>query len=253
MSGQLPLTLDLTIAIDTALSIGASGASVILADRVAIRDGHDRLIVPGSHIKGKLRHACEEIARALGHTICEAPRAEAMCPQFDDPNIPRFHPDGTETTPDDPQGRPRCVICQLFGSPGYRSPLRFGDLIYRDPVWGDEAGDERLDSQPTLRPGIGLDRKRRVVEEKLLFFVETSPLLTLEPGLAVFRGERAIVGRLEKRAQAYLLLAGLAFIKNWGGGRSRGLGWGQVRVKGSVADEALVYPPLEGMEVLREL
>lgn len=252
--GDLPLTLSLTIAIDTALSIGASGASTVLADKVAVRDAYDRLIIPGSHVKGRLRHACEEIARALGHTVCEAPRPDTMCPQFDDtglePRIPRFGSDGTETTLDDPRGQPCCVICQVFGSPACPSALTFSDLVYMDPAAG-EAPTGRWDAQPTLRPGIGMDRRRGVVSEKRLYYIETTPAglggSSLGQGNSqhgAFCGTQAITGNVRKAAHAYLLLAGLAFIRNWGGGRSRGFGWGRIRAEGEVDGKRLEYDGL---------
>jgi len=191
------LKVSLTIIIETALSVGAGGSAGVLADKPAIRNGQRQLILPGSHLKGRLRHACEEVARALGEPVCESPRAETMCPQ--DPAVPR----------------PPCIICQIFGSPGYPSPLKFNDLVLKDPMPGE-----------ITRPGIGINRRLGTVEEKLLYFVETSPV-----GIgARFGAEEAIVGTIPREQHAKLLWLGLRLLRNWGGGRSRGLGWGVAEV-----------------------
>jgi len=264
MNNRLPLSLDLTIAVHTALSVGAGGASFALADKVVIRDGYNRLIVPGSHVKGRLRHACEEVARVLDHPVCESPRAETMCPQMPDPlglpPFPRMRP-----RPDLPL-QPCCVICQLFGSPTFPGPLRFYDLVYIDPLRGEvpgETDEPRLDQSPTIRPAVALDRRRRIVAEQRLFFQETTPaglgLTDLARGpnpRGVFYRQRAIQGTVVSRSQAYLLLAGLAFLINWGGGGSRGLGWGCLRASGTVADQPLIFDALRdvptGLEQLTE-
>lgn len=250
MPNGLTFSIDLAVSIETALSIGASGASLTLADKVAVRDTRGRLIIPGSHVKGTLRHACEEIARSLSKAVCGSPRAEMMCP----PGIPAA-----------------CLICQLFGSPAYRSPLRFHDLLYVDPGLKEQGGEGRLDRVTHVRPGIGLERYRQVVAEGRLFFVETSPpgvaaivqgapdRLDNEDLSAVFRHREAIIGTVQSVAQAKLLVAGLAFIRAWGGGKSRGLGWGRVRAVAQVGEEALILDTLtsegrlEGLEVLKQL
>jgi CRISPR/Cas system CSM-associated protein Csm3 (group 7 of RAMP superfamily) len=252
MSDGLTVSMDLAVSIETALSVGASGASLTLADKVAVRDTRGRLIIPGSHVKGKLRHTCEEIARSLGKAVCESPRAETMCPQLAGISAP-------------------CLICQLFGSPAYRSPLRFHDLVYVDPGLKEQGGGGRLDRVAHIRPGIGLDRHRKVVAEERLFFVETSPSAVAaivqgapdrrdnENLLAVFRHREAIAGTVQSVAQAKLLVAGLAFIRAWGGGKSRGLGWGRVRAVAQVGEERLLLDTLtgegrlEGLEVLKQL
>lgn len=223
---SLPVKIDLTIALETALSVGAGGTMGVLADKSALRDGYDRLIIPGSQVKGRVRHACEAIARALDQPICEAPRPDTMCPQTDDPRIPRLR-----ERPDEPE-RPKCLICQIFGSPAYPGPLRFNDLVFADPVEGKEPGEARTDAVETLRPGIGLNRRRGVVAEGLLFFVETTPIWQGEDR-PCFRNEEAIVGTVPSEKHLQLLLAGLRYLYSWGGGKSRGMGWGVTEAKAS--------------------
>jgi len=128
--------------------------------------------------------------------------------------------------------------------------LTFADLVYLDPVVS-EAATGRLDAQPTLRPGIGLDRRREVVSEKRLFYIETtpcglghSPLVEGNRNRGVFYNAQAVTGSVRQVTHAYLLLAGLAFIPNWGGGRSRGFGWGRIRAEGEVDGKHLEYDDL---------
>jgi len=208
--------VDLTITIETALSVGGSGTVGTLADKSLLRDGWGRLVLPGSQVRGRVRHTCEALARGLGHPICRPPNPETMCPNYDDRALPR-------PIPRTDAGHPQCIICAIFGSPGYRSRLRFGDLLY-DPFPEDrEAGLRYQGELETLRPGVGIDRHRRSVKDELLFFLETSA-----PGSHPrFTNPHAIVGELE-RPEAGLLAAALQQTDRWGGAKSRGLGWAQV-------------------------
>lgn len=214
---MLELMIDLTLDVETALSVGAGSSSGILADKAIVRNRLNQLVLPGSHLKGRLRHACEIIARNAGHWVCDSPRAETMCPQYAAPGqaediAPVWEP---------------CPICQLFGSPAYTSPLAFADLVSAEPV-----------PIPSIRPGASVNRRRRVVEDQRLFFIETSP-----PGAWVhFHNPQAIHGWLPDpaaAAQTKLLLAGLNFLQNWGGGKSRGLGWGRVTVQAALDDRRI--------------
>lgn len=207
---MLELVIDLTLTIDTSLSIGAGGSGGVLADKAVVRNRRDQLILPGSHLKGRLRHACEIIARSQDLLVCDAPRAQTMCPQL------------ASTIP------APCVICQLFGSPAYAGPLIFNDLVYGEPV-----------PVPTIRPGVSINRRRRTAEAERLFFIETSP----SGGWVHFHHTQAIQGWLvddaKAETQTHLLLAGLRFLQNWGGGKSRGLGWGQAMMQAHLGDRKI--------------
>lgn len=221
------LIITITLTVDTALSVGAGGSGGVLADKAIVRNRINQLVLPGSHLKGRLRHACEVIARSQNLPVCDAPRAETMCPQ-----LPRII-------------HPPCPICTLFGSPVWPSPLQFNDLLYGGTRTEDEsttAKDSGLapdEQQPFIRPGASINRRRRTVEEQRLFFIETSPPATL----AHFHATRAIVGWLPNDGKAEsrvkLLLAGLELIQSWGGGKSRGLGWGKVDHQALLGDEVV--------------
>src|SRR5205823_103215 len=105
--------VELRVRVRGALSVGGLAAADSPADRQVVRDAWGRLVLPGSQVKGRLRHACEQVARALGLPVCRAPYAAAMCPR--DPAVPT----------------PPCAVCALFGSPAWRSPLRWADLHCR--------------------------------------------------------------------------------------------------------------------------
>jgi CRISPR/Cas system CSM-associated protein Csm3 (group 7 of RAMP superfamily) len=218
--------VDLAITIETALSIGGSGTLGTLADKNLLRDAWDRLIIPGSQIKGRLRHACEALARSLypDEPVCRSPRPDALCPQ--DPAIPQ-----------NPAGERKCLVCAIFGSTFWPSPLRFHNLIY-DPDYPLTPAErrERFDIPQDLRPGVGIERRRGVAQEKLLFLIETS-LPGTQP---VFRAAGAIEGTLPTRRHAALLLAGLQECRRWGAIKSRGLGWSSVALRAKYDQETLM-------------
>lgn len=195
------MTIGITLVFDTPPSIAAAGASGARADRSVVRDAKEEFIIPGSHVKGKLRHVCEQLLRALGEHICESPRAETMCPN-------------------PPGGAPPCLACQIFGSASRRSPLRFQDLVWEAGLEG-----QREPFPASLRAMTAINRRRRTVETGRLFLVETSPYVAR----LQFANKQAILGRLDNEAQVKLLLAGLRLISAWGGMKSRGLGWSSLK------------------------
>jgi len=192
--------------------IGA-GPTTADADRATVRDAAGNPIIPGSSVKGRLRHHCERIARALKVACCEGPQADMTCPNY------YFR--SSEKGPDlvASHEHPFCPVCLIFGSPWLPSPLHFSD-------WHCEMEDE-LDKdtwealeKTALRTGIGMNRYTRTVQEGRLFVTRT-----VAPALpAVFKG----------RAQGFLpaalglealLHAGVLDVCRVGGGNSRGLGW----------------------------
>ena len=222
--------LELAIVPETGLSIGGSGSTGVRADKTVLRDGQQRPIIPASQVKGRLRHACEAILRGAGVLVCRPPNPELICPHLAD-------------IPDPP-----CPICDIFGSTWHPSPLRFSDLVPKESGSEDRAlsADEvRTDR----RPGTGIDRRRRIVKDELLFFTET-----VDQGAApVFGNKKAIAGTLDERGQALLLLAGLKSIRNWGGGKSRGLGWATVSVEATLDGETLELDEVGKEELARWL
>jgi CRISPR/Cas system CSM-associated protein Csm3 (group 7 of RAMP superfamily) len=218
--------LELAITTLTPMCVGASGSSGGLADKALQRDAWNRPIIPGSQLKGRVRHACERIAAGMGIPICAAPVERTMCPHGPD-EIERESREELDRLRAGVPAR-QCVICAIFGSAMYPSQLLFDDLV----AALDEANGAPKRPYPPderLRPGVGIDRRRGAALENVLYLTETT-----DAGLT-FRG--AIHGRWRATPLQQiepligLLLAGLTTTTRWGGGSSRGLGWAQVEVK----------------------
>jgi CRISPR/Cas system CSM-associated protein Csm3 (group 7 of RAMP superfamily) len=214
---ELPQTsqnsLSLTALIDSALCVGAGGSTGSLADKPIVRLADGRLLIPGSQLKGRLRHECEKLARALGWPVCESPVAETMCPQIgrDNPAFQRadYLIAGKTFAEGEPQHH--CIICQIFGNPALPSRLIVDDLLcLEDPVTLPEV----------LRPGVTINRRRRTAEDQKLYFLETSPVNVQLP----FVGQLHFQSDCPPYARA-LVLAALHHIHALGGSKSAGLGW----------------------------
>lgn len=92
------LDLPLEITVLGSLHMGA-GYDRGLVDRTVVHDGQGDVYIPGSGLKGKVRNACEDLARRSGLSVCGLPRvAEA--------------PENVNHEPE------RCLVCRVFGSPG---------------------------------------------------------------------------------------------------------------------------------------
>src|SRR5437899_2827996 len=167
------IRLELTFT--TPPSVGAGGASGTLADKVVTRNARGQFIIPASQLKGKLRHACEQLLRANDVILCRPPKPEDMCPQASGVLSP-------------------CILCDIFGSPHDRSKLRFCNL---------QASEEDLPKE-TLRPMVSLNRFRRTAEPKRLFLIETAPNIN---GLR-FQSDKAITGYVRNSGYLHVLLAG---------------------------------------------
>jgi CRISPR/Cas system CSM-associated protein Csm3 (group 7 of RAMP superfamily) len=182
------LRIALTVTAESAMSVGAAGSAGTLADKSILRDSYHRPIIPGSQVKGRLRHAGEALAQSLNLPVQH---------HFDD---------------DDEQNDN--IIRQIFGSPQVPSPLRFADLVCDIP---ETAGRGPGISQ--IRPSVTINRRRGIAEDQRLLLQEVT-----RPGLLFF-SERAITGKLEHVTQVALLWAALKLTERWGGAKSRGLGW----------------------------
>lgn len=180
-------THSLTAVVDSALCIGSGGSSGSLADKPIVRNAAGTLIIPGSHLKGRLRHECEKLARGLGLTVSESPNAGMMMQ--------------TQS----------CVISAIFGRPDSASRLLVDDLIC-------EAKRDELPSE-VIRPGVTINRQRGTAEDEKLYFIETSPP---NQGLR-FTGSIHLIRPPDYAFP--LIVAGLCHIPALGGSKSAGLGW----------------------------
>jgi CRISPR/Cas system CSM-associated protein Csm3 (group 7 of RAMP superfamily) len=201
-------THTLTAVIDTALCVGAGGSSGSLADKPIVRNAEGNLLIPGSQIKGRLRHECEKIARGLGWEVCESPSPGKMVIRRE--NAPdKFKRREYEVSGYDETYH--CLISQVFGNPILQSRVRFDDLI---------CTEEPENLAEFIRPGVTINRRRRTAEEKKLYFWETSP-----PHVSLkFEGQIHLLPDCPSYAKP-LILAGFKHIHALGGGKSAGLGW----------------------------
>lgn len=219
------LQIDLKIRIETALSVGGSGALGGLSGKGLLRDAWERPLLPGSQVKGRVRHTCEMLARTLypSEPICHGPRPQFTCPQVQG------------VIADEPQRR-RCLICEIFGSTFWPSALQFHNLVYDPDYTVPTQRTERFNLAATLRPGIGIERRRRTVQEQLLFFTET----TLPGTYPVFQATGAITGELPTKRHAALVVAGLMLCNRWGAAKSRGLGWSTMELTATYEGQILL-------------
>ncbi|MGV0026856.1 RAMP superfamily CRISPR-associated protein [Phormidesmis priestleyi] len=199
-------TLSLTATIDTALCIGSGGSSGSLADKPIVRNARGQLLIPGSQLKGRLRHECEKLARGLGWQIFESPTAEALCPrenQVSDAFRERYQVV--------PHKGYHCLISQIFGDPIVPSRVIVDDLIC--PLKAEDLSE-------VLRPGVSINRRRRTAEDQKLYFLETSPA----NAQLKFEGNVYLLPGCPDYAKL-LILAALHHIHALGGSKSAGLGW----------------------------
>ncbi|MFE4108364.1 RAMP superfamily CRISPR-associated protein [Almyronema epifaneia] len=210
---QNTVSIQLTALIDSALCVGAGGSSGSLADKPIVRNARGQLLIPGSQLKGRLRHECEKLARALQWPICESPVPQTMCPQVglysSDFQREAYRVQNKQFA----NGRPQhhCLICQIFGNPSLASRIEVDDLVCQ--VEPDNLPE-------VLRPGVTLNRRRRTAADQRLYFLETSPVNVQLP----FSGHLHLEPNCPPQTKP-LILAALHHIHALGGSKSAGLGW----------------------------
>lgn len=75
-------------------------------------------LLPAESIRGAIRSQAERIVRTLGYEACD-PSSDFACTAV--------------STPSDL--KTRCLVCQMFGAPGFRSRISFSDfLVVSEPV-----------------------------------------------------------------------------------------------------------------------
>jgi CRISPR/Cas system CSM-associated protein Csm3 (group 7 of RAMP superfamily) len=197
-------TYSITAIIDSALSIGAGGSSGSLSDKPIVRNAAGDMIIPGSHLKGRLRHECEKIARGLGWCVSRSPNPRNMVGEYKVPN---------KTEPSK-----HCIISSIFGDASQSSCLLVDDLVCK-------ISSKDLPTE-VLRPGVTINRRRRTAEDNKLFFLETSPSnirLNFTDIRLNFTGSIHLIN--PPPYATALICAGLRHIHALGGSKSAGLGW----------------------------
>lgn len=200
-------SFSITAVIDTALCIGAGGSTGSLSDKPIVRNAQGQLIIPGSHLKGRLRHECEKLARSLGWWVAESPEAKKLCHE----QVPSSYQYQQSHYQVAEYPGVHCFISQLFGNPILPSRIVVNDLVC---PYAPETLTE------TIRSGVSINRARQTAEDQKLFFLETSPAHIQLP----FAGELRLLKGCPKYTLV-LLQAAFAHIPALGGSKSTGLGW----------------------------
>jgi CRISPR-associated protein Csm3 len=214
MKTDYPLAIKININAQMPLHIGTGLGKGGVIDKSIIKDYEGNVYIPGSSLKGKIRHYYTVLYRSFinsslhyGQTYCTFDNIEDCC-----------------------------AICQIFGSKYHQGRFTFFDAMLKDEEFSGFSQPAKITDknfqffQVSVRQHNKISRKRKVAEEKHLFASEaTMPgfqyksvidgILTVESNLSPFPKE------------ALLLIASLKMINKIGGGKSRGLGKIQVDIE----------------------
>ncbi len=204
-----------------------TGQGAGLIDRTVMRDHDGYLYIPASTIKGKVREACEQLARLNHYTFCEGPTVEH------------------QRCRDNP-----CIVCKLFGSTWHESGL------YWDDAHLCEIDRKRLQTekgtpayQTEERTQARLSRARGVSQERALF--------TSEYGQRELRFESQVAGWVNLTSflnedtetnmwyEVLLLLGGLGLVSHLGSGATRGAGGCRISVQGEIKMNGQLLKPTD--------
>ena len=190
-----------------------SGYGSAAVDRLQQRlGGAGTPFVPGSQVKGVLRHHCERLALALG---LEAVDPHAGAEAGDRRLLAHFRP----------LARSELLIDRLFGS-RYQ-----GECVFvTNAIPG---GGERERREPTVAARTAIDRVTGTVMERHLF---TTELVEADVDLQGAIRARHPGGVLTQDDEGFpyeyaLLVAGLLSLETLGGDKSAGLGKCEVRIE----------------------
>jgi CRISPR/Cas system CSM-associated protein Csm3 (group 7 of RAMP superfamily) len=205
----------LLIEVDGPLAVN-TGFRRGLIHRTVERDAEGLAYIPASSLKGRVRRACEQVARQVGLHVCHAPRPGGMCSAHT---------------------QQPCLVCRVFGSPGRGSGVhwRDGRLVqdYRNVFAG---GETNRQAQFCTRTQVQLSRALGIAAPDHFF--------TSEFAIENLRFDSAITGWLdvtpiagEEATGGYellLLLAGLRLVNTLGSSSSRGAGHCLIHLPGQV-------------------
>ena len=189
------MTLQLSIAFETAVHHGSGFGLAGVVDRAALRDAKGLPYLAGSALKGKFRYGVLRILRSQGQG-CGPPDRE-YC-----------------------KAAPWCGLCRIFGSPMHPGEAVFEDAYpcERDLLEAAIQGGRNAAHSPEaqVRTTTAIDRHSRTVRPQHLFSTET---------IASFvRFECVVSGGLEEE-DAALLRQCAQVLTNFGSDSSRGLGF----------------------------
>jgi len=166
--------------------IGSGGAVAGFVDKHIIRDYKGRLVIPGSTLKGQLRHNAVLIL----------------------PHLPWYE----RCSGDD---HCQCIICRNFGKGGYTP----GRLFFYDLVQNSQYDNV------VIKTGVGINRKTRTGQHKALFMLEAGSSPAIGDDFGGFNGTvEGMVPADDVDRLAGLLYMAFRMIEAIGGEKSRGLG-----------------------------
>lgn len=208
-----------TFTLKSPLNIGSGSRQGTLSQRGMLKDRDGWPYIPATLLKGRLRHAVEQVASTL-------------------PNINIHDPhDFTDPRPNDP-------VSHLFGTPWQPGQAIFTDCELSGPQAVTAHRDKYSHPRTVQRSSVSINRRRRVAADQRLFTTEL-----LMPGAPLeFSG--VIEGDFNQ-AQAGLLVASLKLIPALGRSKSAGLGW--VDVKTDVQADGSQWTSADMLKAIQEV
>jgi CRISPR/Cas system CSM-associated protein Csm3 (group 7 of RAMP superfamily) len=205
---------DVTVHIIRPMHIG-TGFARGLVNRTVVRSRDGLVYIPGSTLKGKVRDACEALARLYQVSDCQAPHPQRMASH-----------------------REHCMVCRVFGAPARPSTLRWHSArLTKDWINAlrPDPGSRAVFGQTTTRTQVQLSRARGMAAEARLFTSEFAA-----EG-STFDAQPALTGRMQLTPmtvasepdvyyELVLLLAGLKIVETLGGDQSRGAGRCEIKL-----------------------
>jgi CRISPR/Cas system CSM-associated protein Csm3 (group 7 of RAMP superfamily) len=189
------IELDGSLAVNTGFRRG-------LVHRTVERDTEGFAYIPASSLKGRVRRACEQLARQAGLRVCSAPRPNGMCSAH----------------------KRACLVCRVFGTPGRGSELRWRDARLMDEF--QKAFEVDREAQFYSRTQVQLSRALGIAAPDRLFTSEVAiENLCFGSGITGWLDVTLIAGDGSTGGyELLLLLAGLRLVNTVGSGSSRGAG-----------------------------
>ena len=212
--------IELKVILKSPFSIRSGAQQGTVAQRGLLKDREGWPYFPATALKGRLRHAVEQIASTF----------ESKEPVLD-PHEYKVR------QPSDP-------VSIIFGTPWIPGKVIFEDLYVSGPPSIMKLKEERRRPPRTVeRTSVSINRRRKVAADQRLFKTEL-----LWPGVPLeFSGE--IAGEMTK-AEAGLLVAGLRMMTAMGQGKTGGLGW--IEIETTVRENEEAWPAVDLLAAIRE-
>lgn len=167
MTQHHDIALSYRLYLEGSLHVSSGTGITGLLDNAIYRTASNEISIPGSSIKGKLRHHVEQLVRICKIPFCGHSRQKSFCK-------PKTQEDEKNST---------CIICRLFGSPWQEAGLFYSDAQLSTELQKFISQNEEINSQnstflpnsdfqTSIRSRIRLDRKFGQCEQGALFSFE---------------------------------------------------------------------------------